>query len=135
LGLSDVKKPAKTDIKVVLDADKNLFVLRIGERTIPMPPRQFEKLVEAALEAAARHINASFRETGRLEKKDEAIEALVMTGMDASADIGAANVVTKVHMGVLTFNFACPRQIALDYCAQVFHCIDQAESDRPQQMN
>jgi hypothetical protein len=123
------------DIEVVLDVEGNLFVLKIGDRTIPMPPRQFEKLLEAALEAAARHVTASVRETGRQEPDHAVVHALAATGMDASADMGADTIVTKMRIGELAINFACPREIAAEYCAQVLECIQQADSAPPGQPN
>jgi hypothetical protein len=125
----------KDEVKITLDPHKNKFVLRFGKRTWPLSPAQFEELLEASLAAASTHQNAVFRKTGQpAPLKPGPIDALATTQMEAIADLGAQNIVTRMHLGVLRLNFACPRQTALDYCHQMLLLIQAAETGQAQPM-
>lgn len=96
-----------------------------------MPPAQFEQLLDKALWAAAEHLQAGFEAEGVLHARDEAIDTLPATDMQASVNPGAVHVLTRIHIGVLALNFSCPRQTVLDYCHQVLHSIHEADSQPP----
>jgi|ERR1022692_1934226 hypothetical protein len=118
------------DVEITLDPGRNCFVIRIADQTILVPPRQFERLLEEAIAAAAKHIDAHLQETGSIQKNEpgKPVEALVLTDMDAGADLGARQILTKMHIGPLALNFACPRSVAIDYCEQVMHILQSADA-------
>lgn len=123
----------KEGIRITLDTKRNAFVVRIDDKTILLPPKRFEALLESSLEAAAHHINAAYADLGVAPEKKEPIPVLTATGMEASADLGAITIVTKMHIGMMRINFASPRAVAVDYCSQVFRCIEAAEKAPPPQ--
>jgi hypothetical protein len=116
------------NVSVTLDPGQNCFVVRIADHTIAVPPRQFEQLLERALAAAALHIEAHLQSTGKIVKKNEPTEVIRSTGMDAHADLGARNIVTRMHIGPLALNFACPREIVIEYCAEVMSLLQDADA-------
>lgn len=120
------------NVSVSLSHRENCFVISIGDTTVRASPRQFSKLLEEAIAAAAQHIDAHSRETGRTEKKKgTAIEAIRSTRMDASADLGAVQIVTRIEIGQLALHFAAPRNTVMDYCIQVMGILQAAAVDIP----
>jgi hypothetical protein len=115
------------DVNVTLDSQQNCFVVQIGNHTIPMPPPQFEQLIQKALAAAAQALHSYIQETGRTLEKGQPSEALLSTCMDAHADLSAQQILTRMRIGPIALNFACTREVAIEYCAQVMELLQNAD--------
>ncbi len=116
------------DVEITLDANANRFVVRIGDSTILMAPIQFEQLLEKAIGAAATHIDSGVPETETAPPpKGKSIETIRTTRMNASADLGAVHIVTRIGIGQLGLHFSCERDIVVDYCRQVMDLLVNAD--------
>ena len=115
------------DVEITLDANANRFVVRIGDRTMLMAPIQFEQLLEKAIGAAATHIAAGVPETETAPQPGKPIETIRTTGMNASADLGAVHIVTRIGIGQLGLHFSCERDVVVDYCRQIMDLLVNAD--------
>lgn len=118
-----MRNAGRNPVSVALDPENNRFVVRVASRTLHLSPSDFERLIEACIDAAAESANANFQERGVKPERNSSVEALEVDRMDGSTDAGASHVLTKVRLGVLSFNFACTRDAWRDYCEQVLRAI------------
>jgi len=114
-------------VSVTLSPQDDCFVISVDGTTIRVSPRQFQNLLEESIAAAAQHIDAHEREKGKKSKaKNVPVEAIRSTAMGASADLGATQIVTRIEIGPLALHFAAPRNVVIEYCAEVMGILQAA---------